>query len=103
MSTFIVLVQSALSQGADIAIQSTHKVLGSMGQSSMLHCQGALVDRTRISRALQTLQVLCPHSALTLRPSTSVLQHCSQPYPSLQEGWQHSVHTTSLIVFKALQ
>jgi arginine/lysine/ornithine decarboxylase len=53
-------VQSALSQGADIVIQSTHKVLGSMGQSSMLHAQGALVDRARISRALQTLQVSAP-------------------------------------------
>ena len=28
-----------------------------MGQSSMLHAQVALVDRLRISRALQTLQV----------------------------------------------
>ena len=51
--------QSALSQGADLAVQSTHKVLGSMGQSSMLHTQGTLVDRPRISRALQTLQVSC--------------------------------------------
>ena len=50
-------LQSALSQGADLAVQSTHKVLGSMGQSSMLHAQGTLVDRPRISRALQTLQV----------------------------------------------
>lgn len=53
-------MQSALSQGADIVIQSTHKVLGSMGQSSMLHAQGALVDRARISRALQMLQVSTP-------------------------------------------
>lgn len=49
--------QSALSQGADISIQSTHKVLASMGQSSMLHAQGTLIDQARISRALQTLQV----------------------------------------------
>ena len=53
----ILPLQSALSQGADLAVQSTHKVLGSMGQSSMLHTQGTLVDRPRVSRALQTLQV----------------------------------------------
>ena len=75
----MLLVQSALSQGADIAIQSTHKVLGSMGQSSMLHAQGTLVDRTRISRALQTLQVSRPLSVLTLMPSSPVLPAAMQP------------------------
>ena len=79
MSPMMFLVQSALSQGADIAVQSTHKVLGSMGQSSMLHAQGALVDRTRISRALQTLQVLCPLPALALRPASAVLPAAMQP------------------------
>ena len=64
MSYTTFLVQSALSQGADIAIQSTHKVLGSMGQSSMLHAQGALVDRTRISRALQDVLVTADHEGL---------------------------------------
>ena len=88
MSYTTFLVQSALSQGADIAIQSTHKVLASMGQSSMLHAQGALVDRTRISRALQTLQVSAPLSALTLRPSSPVLPAAMQSaLRMLQESW----------------
>ncbi|KAK1259552.1 hypothetical protein QJS04_geneDACA020756 [Acorus gramineus] len=51
---------TALEQGADIAVQSTHKVLCSLTQSSMLHMNGDLVDRERICRCLQTLQSSSP-------------------------------------------
>ncbi|PON41126.1 Ornithine/lysine/arginine decarboxylase [Parasponia andersonii] len=52
--------KSALQQGADLAVQSTHKVLCSLTQSSMLHMSGNLVDRERVSRCLQTLQSTSP-------------------------------------------
>lgn len=51
---------SALRQGADLAVQSTHKVLCSLTQSSMLHMSGHIVDRERICRCLQTLQSTSP-------------------------------------------
>ncbi|KAH9617076.1 hypothetical protein KSS87_019885 [Heliosperma pusillum] len=54
------LPMSALQQGADLAVQSTHKVLCSLTQSSMLHLSGKLVDRERICRCLQTLQSTSP-------------------------------------------
>lgn len=54
------LPASALQQGADLAVQSTHKVLCSLTQSSMLHMSGSLVDRERICRCLQTLQSTSP-------------------------------------------
>ncbi|OWM89246.1 hypothetical protein CDL15_Pgr010533 [Punica granatum] len=54
------LPPSALEQGADISIQSTHKVLCSLTQSSMLHMSGNIVDRDRISRSLQILQSSSP-------------------------------------------
>lgn len=54
------LPRSALAQGADVSIQSTHKVLCSLTQSSMLHLSGNIVDRDRISRSLQTLQSTSP-------------------------------------------
>lgn len=41
-------IPSALEAGADIVVQSTHKMLGSLTQSSMLHVQGDLVDRERL-------------------------------------------------------
>jgi lysine decarboxylase len=54
------LPMSALKAGADIAIQSTHKVLGAMTQASMLHLQGNLVNPSRISQALQLVQSSSP-------------------------------------------
>lgn len=54
------LPPSALSAGADLSVQSTHKVLGALTQASMLHVQGNLVDSDRISIALQLLQSSSP-------------------------------------------
>lgn len=58
------LPNSALQQGADLAVQSTHKVLCSLTQSSMLHMSGNIVDRDRICRCLQTLQSTSPSNLL---------------------------------------
>ncbi|XP_043811010.1 arginine decarboxylase [Manihot esculenta] len=55
---------SALQQGADLVVQSTHKVLCSFIQSSMLHMSGNLVDREKICRSLQTLQSTSPSHLL---------------------------------------
>ncbi|XP_078165292.1 uncharacterized protein LOC144560001 [Carex rostrata] len=52
--------RSALEQGADLTVQSTHKVLSSLTQSSMLHLSGDLVDPVRVSRCLQLLQSSSP-------------------------------------------
>ena len=54
------LPAAALSQGADLVVQSTHKVLGALTQAAMLHCQGERVDRDRLGRALQLTQSSSP-------------------------------------------
>lgn len=54
------LPRTALEQGADIAVQSTHKVLGSLTQSAMLHSQGTCVSRQQLTRCLQMLQTSSP-------------------------------------------
>jgi arginine decarboxylase len=46
------LPRSALSWGADLVVQSTHKTLGSLTQSSMLHVQGDRLNRDRLAQAL---------------------------------------------------
>jgi len=51
---------SALAAGADIAVQSTHKVLAALTQASMLHVQGSRIDRQRLSKALQLVQSTSP-------------------------------------------
>ena len=54
------LPPAALSVGADLTVQSTHKTLSAMTQASMLHLQGNRVCRQRISRALQLVQSTSP-------------------------------------------
>ena len=46
----------ALDLGADVVIQSTHKTLGSMTQSSLLHLKGDRLNPEKISRALQLVE-----------------------------------------------
>ncbi|MEH2199527.1 aminotransferase class I/II-fold pyridoxal phosphate-dependent enzyme [Nostoc sp.] len=50
----------ALAAGADLTVQSIHKVLGAMTQASMLHIQGDRINCDRISKALQLLQSTSP-------------------------------------------
>ncbi|KAK3148772.1 hypothetical protein QOZ80_3AG0208430 [Eleusine coracana subsp. coracana] len=54
------LPSTAIEQGADLAVQSTHKVLCSLTQSSMLHMAGDLVDADKVSQCLQILQSSSP-------------------------------------------
>jgi arginine decarboxylase len=51
---------AALAAGADLAVQSTHKVLGAMTQASMLHLREGRIDRSRLEKALQMLQSTSP-------------------------------------------
>jgi arginine/lysine/ornithine decarboxylase len=51
---------SALAAGADLTVQSTHKVLGAMTQASMLHVQGDRLNRHHLSQALQQVQSTSP-------------------------------------------
>lgn len=50
----------AMDAGADAAVQSTHKLGGSLGQSSMLHLRGDLVDADAVAAALRLLQTTSP-------------------------------------------
>ncbi len=54
------LPEDAMSQGADIVAQSTHKTLGSLTQSSMLHVGGNLVSPDRVAAVLNMMQTTSP-------------------------------------------
>jgi arginine decarboxylase len=61
------LPASALSLGADITIQSTHKTLGGLTQASMLHVsERGLQWADRLTRSLQQLQSSSPSALLTM-------------------------------------
>jgi len=51
---------SALQAGADVAVQSTHKTLSALTQAAMMHVQGGLVDRDRLSKSLALVQSTSP-------------------------------------------
>ena len=51
---------SAVDAGADICSQSTHKIIGSMTQSSLLHVRKGLVDVNRVKTVLSLLQTTSP-------------------------------------------
>ncbi|MEM8828796.1 MAG: aminotransferase class I/II-fold pyridoxal phosphate-dependent enzyme [Cyanobacteria bacterium P01_G01_bin.19] len=54
------LPPSAMSVGADLAVQSTHKVLSAMTQASMLHLQGDRICPQKIAKALQLVESTSP-------------------------------------------
>jgi len=59
------LPPSALAQGADAAVTSTHKIVGSLTQSAMLHvARDARVDAGRLARALRLVRSTSQNSLL---------------------------------------
>jgi arginine/lysine/ornithine decarboxylase len=54
------LPEGALASGADISCQSTHKMSGSLTQSSMLHLKSDRVDRARLTANLRLIQSTSP-------------------------------------------
>ena len=58
------LPPSAMDAGADLSAQSTHKILGSLTQSSMLMIKKNLVDVERVKRAASLLQTTSPNQLL---------------------------------------
>lgn len=54
------LPEDAMAAGADAAVQSTHKLGGSLTQSSVLHLQGALIEHQGVAAALRLLQTTSP-------------------------------------------
>ena len=55
---------SAMDAGADLAAQSTHKLLGSMTQTSMLLVREKFVDAEKVRRAASLLQTTSPNYLL---------------------------------------
>ncbi len=54
------LPTSAVDAGADLTVQSTHKIVGGMTQASMLHLKGSRVEGDRVAGVLKILQSTSP-------------------------------------------
>lgn len=53
-------IPDAMSAGADISVQSTHKMNGSLTQSSMLHVRGDLIDRKKLAFFIRLMTSTSP-------------------------------------------
>lgn len=54
----------ALAAGADLVISSTHKIVGSLTQSAMVHLGGDLIEDHLVDRAVTLLESTSPNSLL---------------------------------------
>lgn len=70
----------ALKAGADLTVQSTHKILGSMTQSSLLHVQGNRINRERLSQTLQFVESTSPNYILLSSLDAARQQMATQGY-----------------------
>jgi len=59
------LPEHALAAGADLVISSTHKIVGSLGQSAMLHLGGDRLDEDIVDRTVTLTESTSPNSLLT--------------------------------------
>ncbi|WP_017304925.1 aminotransferase class I/II-fold pyridoxal phosphate-dependent enzyme [Spirulina subsalsa] len=79
------LPPSALSLGADLTVQSTHKVLGALSQASMVHVQGPRLDRARLNHALRLVQSTSPNSLLLASLESATYQMATEGEALLTE------------------
>ena len=68
------LPPSAMDSGADLSAQSTHKVLGSLTQTSMLLMKKKFIDAEKIRRASSLLQTTSPNQLLLASLDAARLQ-----------------------------
>jgi arginine/lysine/ornithine decarboxylase len=78
------LPPSALTAGADLVIQSTHKVLSAFTQASMLHLQGTRIDAERIQRVLKMLQSTSPSNLLLASLDAARQQMATEGYALME-------------------
>ncbi|MDR1418709.1 MAG: aminotransferase class I/II-fold pyridoxal phosphate-dependent enzyme [Endomicrobium sp.] len=55
------LPESAIDVGADLCVQSTHKILSAMSQGSVFHFNSKLVDINRVKKVVSMLQTTSPN------------------------------------------
>lgn len=75
------LPRSAVWAGADLVVQSSHKLVSGMSQAAMLHANGERVDPARLEAVLRLLQTTSPSCLLVASLDTArrqLVQHGRQ-------------------------
>lgn len=89
--------RSAISQGADITIQSTHKMLPALTMGAMVHLQGDIVPAERIQKALRRVQTSSPSYVImaSLDGVRAQIQHQKEAF--FHQGVAVADHFASLM------
>jgi arginine decarboxylase len=88
---------SALRSGADLVIQSTHKMLTALTMGAMLHVQGRLIDRKLLAQRLSMLQSSSPSYPILASLDLARRDIHTNGYHLLSEGLKAVEHFTDLM------
>src|SRR3972149_4576593 len=80
------LPASALEAGADLCVQSTHKIIGGMTQASMLHARAARVNLTVLTNVLRFVQTTSPSYILMASLDLARMQMAPEGERRLAKG-----------------
>ena len=78
----------ALDAGADIVAQSTHKILGSLTQTSMLHARAGRIDMERLKTMVSLVQSTSPNYLLLASLDVARLQMAEQGHKLISRAVQ---------------
>ena len=90
---------SAIDAGVDLAAQSTHKLLGSLTQTSMLLFKSKLIDVERVKRVVSLLQSTSPNYLLLASLDIARLQMQESGTELIERAINLSQHLRSEIEF----
>lgn len=82
--------QSAVTQGADIIIQSLHKTLPSLTQTALIHVNDGFVDHTKVAYALAMIESSSP-SYVLMSSIDGCIHLLDEKGPELFEAWQKNL------------
>jgi arginine decarboxylase len=76
---------SAVQAGADLTVQSSHKMLPALTQAAMLHVRGPRIDRPRLRGILSTILSSSPSAPLLVSLDSARRQFATEGYRILEE------------------
>ncbi len=91
------LPTSAVTAGADLTVQSTHKMLPGLTQGAMLHLRGQAVDRSRLDSVLGMLLTSSPSSLLVASLDSARREYSLRGHELLEGLLNLSAHLRRMI------
>lgn len=88
---------SAMDAGADLSVQSTHKIIGGMTQASMLHARGKRIDMAALATAIRFIQSTSPSYILMASLDLARMQMATEGEKLLEKTIQLAEEARSRI------